>query len=498
MSIPQRPKRLIGSTRYGVALEPKSTTFSPTINGTVYFFDGKHAIETHPFSSLDQLAKMCYNFWEGTITGQLNFRRFSFWFSEFLSDFGIQNINEDKLEEELIPLNTGVALKRTGHRIREAKVVYDEPVKPSPAEKPLSYRSLLSSPGVPVKEAKVVYYEPVDEKKPEPTVTRKEKEHFLGETAADVRARLKPTGVPIREAKVVSTPIEKKETSVRKLQPSGSFRDIRQIETTSEPIDKKVKTPVQENVLPLPKKRLEPPENKLARPSEILDKGPTRSPKVKVLPPLKREESKPSPPEKRLLKPSEVLKERETIFDKERKMFDIEERDDNTPSERLLKPSEYLRKREAIPVISRTVDYVQEEKKEHTLLKPSEILKKKKEESQKEQLPTKTPSNHQEKILSISKPTQKQLENVSKAKKTVSEEIPSSMKIDEHVDKESQYSLVDVPGIGESKAKLLKEAGIENVEKLANASIDELVKIKGIGPSTAEKYITNAKKLLGK
>ncbi|MHA1866129.1 MAG: helix-hairpin-helix domain-containing protein, partial [Candidatus Heimdallarchaeaceae archaeon] len=45
---------------------------------------------------------------------------------------------------------------------------------------------------------------------------------------------------------------------------------------------------------------------------------------------------------------------------------------------------------------------------------------------------------------------------------------------------------------------LLKEAGIENVEKLANASIDELVKIKGIGPSTAEKYITNAKKLLGK
>ncbi|MHA1352615.1 MAG: helix-hairpin-helix domain-containing protein [Candidatus Heimdallarchaeaceae archaeon] len=45
---------------------------------------------------------------------------------------------------------------------------------------------------------------------------------------------------------------------------------------------------------------------------------------------------------------------------------------------------------------------------------------------------------------------------------------------------------------------MLKEAGFETVDKLANASIDELVKIKGIGPATAEKYITNAKKLLGK
>ncbi|UJG41881.1 MAG: helix-hairpin-helix domain-containing protein [Candidatus Heimdallarchaeum aukensis] len=498
MSIPQRPKRLIGSTRYGVALEPKSTTFSPTISGTVYFFDGKHAIETRPFSSLDQLAKMCYNFWEGTIAGQLNFRRFSFWFSEFLSDFGIQDINEDKLEEELLPLNTGVALKRTGHKIREAKVVYDEPVKPSLAEKPSSYRSLLSSPGVPVREAKVVYHEPVVESKSEPSVIRKEKDYSLGETAADVRARLKSTGVPIREAKVIPTPIEQKETApVRKLQPAGSFKDIRKIETSSEPKDKKVEPVVHENVLPLPKKRFEPQVDKLTKPSEILDRGPTKSPKVQVLPPLKREESKRVPPDKNLLKPSEVVKEKETIFDKERKMFEIDVREDDAPSERLLKPSEYLRKRETIPVVSRTVGVAQDEKKEHTLLRPSEVLKKKKDET-KEKLLTKETPPHQEKILTIKKPTQNQLDKVSKPKQTIDSEIPTPMKIDEESNEVSQFSLVDVPGIGESKAELLKEAGFETVDKLANASIDELVKIKGIGPATAEKYITNAKKLLGK
>ncbi|MHA1317344.1 MAG: helix-hairpin-helix domain-containing protein [Candidatus Heimdallarchaeaceae archaeon] len=64
------------------------------------------------------------------------------------------------------------------------------------------------------------------------------------------------------------------------------------------------------------------------------------------------------------------------------------------------------------------------------------------------------------------------------------------MKIDEESNEVSQFSLVDVPGIGESKAELLKEAGFETVDKLANASIDELVKIKGIGPATAEKFFS--------
>jgi len=52
-----------------------------------------------------------------------------------------------------------------------------------------------------------------------------------------------------------------------------------------------------------------------------------------------------------------------------------------------------------------------------------------------------------------------------------------------------------VKGVGQ-KSQALREAGIRTAEELANASSDELVKIKGIGASTATKLIENAKTLL--
>ncbi len=57
-------------------------------------------------------------------------------------------------------------------------------------------------------------------------------------------------------------------------------------------------------------------------------------------------------------------------------------------------------------------------------------------------------------------------------------------------------NLADVQGLGK-KEETLREAGIDTVEKLANASLDDLVKLKGIGKASAEKFITNAKELLG-
>ncbi len=57
-------------------------------------------------------------------------------------------------------------------------------------------------------------------------------------------------------------------------------------------------------------------------------------------------------------------------------------------------------------------------------------------------------------------------------------------------------NLEDVKGVGK-KQEVLIEAGIDSVEKLANASIDELTQLKGIGKATAEKFVSNAKELLG-
>jgi len=56
-------------------------------------------------------------------------------------------------------------------------------------------------------------------------------------------------------------------------------------------------------------------------------------------------------------------------------------------------------------------------------------------------------------------------------------------------------TLEDVKGLG-AKKSTLEETGIDSVEKLAKAEVDDLVALKGIGKATAEKLIANAKDLL--
>ena len=56
--------------------------------------------------------------------------------------------------------------------------------------------------------------------------------------------------------------------------------------------------------------------------------------------------------------------------------------------------------------------------------------------------------------------------------------------------------LEDVKGLGK-KIDTLKEAGIDTVEKLANAEVKDLSEIKGIGEASAQKFIDSAKELLG-
>lgn len=58
--------------------------------------------------------------------------------------------------------------------------------------------------------------------------------------------------------------------------------------------------------------------------------------------------------------------------------------------------------------------------------------------------------------------------------------------------------LEDISGIGKATAERIKAAGIEDVKDLANSSPEELLKlnIKGIGETTAYKYIESARELL--
>ncbi|TFG08082.1 MAG: hypothetical protein EU539_03370 [Promethearchaeota archaeon] len=56
-------------------------------------------------------------------------------------------------------------------------------------------------------------------------------------------------------------------------------------------------------------------------------------------------------------------------------------------------------------------------------------------------------------------------------------------------------NLENVKGLGK-KVDDLKEAGIDTVEKLANAEVEKLLEIKGIGEATAEKFIKSAKELI--
>jgi FKBP-type peptidyl-prolyl cis-trans isomerase SlyD len=55
--------------------------------------------------------------------------------------------------------------------------------------------------------------------------------------------------------------------------------------------------------------------------------------------------------------------------------------------------------------------------------------------------------------------------------------------------------LEDVKGVGK-KVDLLKDIGIDSVEKLANAKPEDLIEIKGIGKASAVELINKAKKLL--
>ncbi|MCM8784279.1 MAG: transcription termination factor NusA [Candidatus Omnitrophica bacterium] len=61
---------------------------------------------------------------------------------------------------------------------------------------------------------------------------------------------------------------------------------------------------------------------------------------------------------------------------------------------------------------------------------------------------------------------------------------------------QKKISLKDIKGVGAKTEKLLEEAGFTELSQLANSTVEELTKIKGIGKTTAQKIIEGAKDLL--
>jgi N utilization substance protein A len=57
--------------------------------------------------------------------------------------------------------------------------------------------------------------------------------------------------------------------------------------------------------------------------------------------------------------------------------------------------------------------------------------------------------------------------------------------------------LEDIPGLSGKTAEKLKEAGLDDLEKLSQISLEELTAVEGIGEKTAKKIVDGAKELLG-
>ena len=67
-------------------------------------------------------------------------------------------------------------------------------------------------------------------------------------------------------------------------------------------------------------------------------------------------------------------------------------------------------------------------------------------------------------------------------------------KVEEETKEETaEVALEEVKGLGPTRIKALKAAGITNAHDLANSSVEELSKVEGVGESTAENILEAAK-----
>lgn len=63
---------------------------------------------------------------------------------------------------------------------------------------------------------------------------------------------------------------------------------------------------------------------------------------------------------------------------------------------------------------------------------------------------------------------------------------------------EEAFTIDNISGVGEIKAEILHKAGYHTIAEIASADPEELISLKGFGPSTATKIIENAQELFKK
>lgn len=99
---------------------------------------------------------------------------------------------------------------------------------------------------------------------------------------------------------------------------------------------------------------------------------------------------------------------------------------------------------------------------------------------------------HQEKIAAEEQEEDKKV--ASKKKSTETKDAVEEEETEEEIIQE--VSIADLTGVGEKLVGELEEKGFGTLDKIAEASVDDLTQIKGLGKIKAQKLIDEAKKLL--
>jgi hypothetical protein len=429
----KRPTRrsLIGSYRYSVVIKPEEKEFGIAMNGTLDLYDGKHIIETHKYTSFDQLAITIITFWEKMLGTDVNVHRFSNWLSEYFNDIGILDINFYQLLENVRNLGKGVSLESTGLEIREAKVVREplEPSKPRglPAEITDAPGDMIVKPSDVIKTEATISpevttlpplkkEEPKEAPPPDDTLLVPSETLKKRETIVDVDEAYVPTFMKINGDPVVTKPMEPlpKETKVSEtlLRPSEYLKQRETIDAISGPS---------------------------VSPSQVSEE------QKKISPPRERPvtDQKLALPSEKLLKPSEYLKDKETI--------------DVLEEFHIVKPSEVLKKKETIPA-------ARIDPKEKEIPVPYESVKKKVEVKEEKILPKKK------------------------------SDLPFEIEVIES-EEDEPFKITDILGVGDKTAMLLKDGGFDTIESVIKSTPEELSKIRGIGITTAKKILYGARAL---
>jgi Holliday junction resolvasome RuvABC DNA-binding subunit len=412
------------------------------MNGSLDLLDGKHVIETHKFSSFEQLTTTIIDFWEKMLGTDVNVHRFSNWLSEYFSDIGITNVNFYQMLETVRSLGQGVALHSSGLKIREAKVVRE----------PLEKRE----PSLPAEIADG----PVD------TVVKPSELLKTTEISSPIKTTLQPIPEVVKEEEPEEQPPDD-----TLLKPSETLQKKETVFDVDEDYVPTFKTISGDPIVTSPKETpslVEPVSESLLRPSEYLKKRDT----IEII-------------SGELRTPSQIQEDRvKTTLEQEKKTRTvgkiIKDQKLAPPSESLLKPSEYLKEKELIDAFE-----------VHHLQKPSEVLK------DKETIKTVPVKKIDPEVDVIPvpyevKPSKKEEEKIVKKES----ELPFEIEIIEDKEgKDEPFKITDIMGVGDKTAMVLKDLGYANIDDIVDADLDDVSKLPGIGVTTAKKIVYGARAL---